>query len=822
MASKEKVPPDKPPDKDGQTALPSTTHSNSYPPGTPGDRVCPKCTRIVTTKKESFLCGFCLKRTHISCAPGSYTPGLIDKLNETHFKFTCVECEKILPKKEPIKVLFDESVPSKLAAETQKKLDQAISNLTEETSKRKAAQTEALHAKRDAEIQRQARMPDETAEQVIKLQEKDRQILEIKQLAQEKISELKRKLANAETLKKQLKNDCLRLTDVVHELAKKKKADSEISPMEKASIEKHTSNSQTGEQAKIAQLETEIREKPKLLDQATGTANNNPSSLTAFAQEKEIEIRDNKIRELMKSKQSDTQKPSNLVTTPINSGSALARENQKLKAELEFLKRNTPSTSTPLSDNIAKDIEINVLKEKNQLFERDLRSHFEKELEKTLKEKDARHQQQLQQLAIQAATQKQILETEIAKTTKLAIEKKTIEETVNKHNKRVRFHSIDSANSDFVDAMSTQNSPRTPQEENQLLMEQFARNITSKIDYMNNTFTQQLRILTEQFQELHKTVEHLSKSRATSPVNNSLNDSLTSPRGGAQNVNINVMSRSQQPIRTQNQQIHNALSYAQALAASKFPTQSIRNIRIMGEPDEANATAQALKKDRQFTANNIRDVSFKSPHNLTVKCKSADDAIKLEAELQAKYGDSVEISSPKEVAPMIKVTNITIDVTDNNELMKYIRESNYWTEELNFVIEDRYTVPATNGPYQNIILSMDLQTQKIFLDRKKVILGMTACRTHEHTNLISCKRCQKFGHFSRNCNAKLACRRCGEEHQMKDCTVTENQVKCVNCERANRNGAKFNIKHRTTDERCNVRKQRIEGLKQLFIQKNPI
>lgn len=170
------------------------------------------------------------------------------------------------------------------------------------------------------------------------------------------------------------------------------------------------------------------------------------------------------------------------------------------------------------------------------------------------------------------------------------------------------------------------------------------------------------------------------------------------------------------------------------------------------------------------------------------------------------YGSQIEIGPPKETRPMIKITSITDEITSAEEVEDIIRKSNFWAAELDFVVTDYYEVPAANGTYSNLILETDILAQKTFMERGKIVYGLTSCRAYEHTNIISCKHCQRMGHFARNCTFEMVCRRCGDSHRFEDCIVQERNAKCANCMRANRNGKNYNIKHRTTDERCNVRK----------------
>ena len=49
--------------------------------------------------------------------------------------------------------------------------------------------------------------------------------------------------------------------------------------------------------------------------------------------------------------------------------------------------------------------------------------------------------------------------------------------------------------------------------------------------------------------------------------------------------------------------------------------------------------------------------------------------------------------------------------------------------------------------------------------------------------VIKCNFCQKFGHISRRCwnQDKPVCAKCGNNHETKDCTVDEQDYKCVHC-----------------------------------------
>lgn len=256
------------------------------------------------------------------------------------------------------------------------------------------------------------------------------------------------------------------------------------------------------------------------------------------------------------------------------------------------------------------------------------------------------------------------------------------------------------------------------------------------------------------------------------------------------------------------------------MASSRTSSGAIRNIKIVGTVDEANATALRLRKDQRFTDTNIREVTNKSAFNLTVKCRNDEDALKLETNLKENYGTNIEITKPSEYNPMLKITNMLTDITDVDEIEAQIRMANYWATEAVFRVTQTYIVTASTGAYTNAIIECDLPTQKLFLDKKRIVFGLSSCRTYEHVNLISCRNCQRYAHFERNCTHPTRCKKCGENHRYADCDAAENVVKCANCATENKNGTKHNTRHRSSDEKCPMRKERIATLKALHLAKN--
>lgn len=65
------------------------------------------------------------------------------------------------------------------------------------------------------------------------------------------------------------------------------------------------------------------------------------------------------------------------------------------------------------------------------------------------------------------------------------------------------------------------------------------------------------------------------------------------------------------------------------------------------------------------------------------------------------------------------------------------------------------------------------------VDKKRVNVQWDSCKIYEYLNVRRCFKCLGFNHVAENCKNKIACSKCAEEHDEKQCTCVE--LKCVNC-----------------------------------------
>lgn len=219
----------------------------------------------------------------------------------------------------------------------------------------------------------------------------------------------------------------------------------------------------------------------------------------------------------------------------------------------------------------------------------------------------------------------------------------------------------------------------------------------------------------------------------------------------------------------------------------------------------------------------LKTIRAKGAANITFKCDDSKSADAIAQRISAKYGETVQVKKIQPTEPQLKITKLNTDEEAPELIMHQLIESNPILRDMPYQIQQIYvTFPLNKEPYKNLVISTTLEYHNMILKKGSLIFNLSQSRLFEYVNLLMCARCLKYGHFARNCNFPPSCKKCSLNHPTTECIVTEpkRNMNCVNCIAANKRGAKYSIRHRPTDERCESRLERIAALKQELLSKN--
>lgn len=138
-------------------------------------------------------------------------------------KYACTDCDRNLPKNEPINVLFDDSVPSKKLKAIESKLTQAINPLDKTKELKKVAELENIKLRREKQMLEEFRAPEAHIVQIeesnqkesiiSKLQEEREEALRHAERLREENEEAMRRLRAKETQNLLVQSELRRLQE---------------------------------------------------------------------------------------------------------------------------------------------------------------------------------------------------------------------------------------------------------------------------------------------------------------------------------------------------------------------------------------------------------------------------------------------------------------------------------------------------------------------------------------------------------------------------------------------------------------------------------
>lgn len=208
----------------------------------------------------------------------------------------------------------------------------------------------------------------------------------------------------------------------------------------------------------------------------------------------------------------------------------------------------------------------------------------------------------------------------------------------------------------------------------------------------------------------------------------------------------------------------------------------------------------------------LRKVQTTKDGGLVVGCQSKEENEKLVSMARDKLSDAYVVKEISGISPRIRIAGMTENHTEN-EIKQFLLKCN------SHIFSDDSTIKIIKvGPHKKnpglfqVVIELDKLSYTYALKSKNVFIGYDSCDIFDAVEVYRCFRCNEFHHSAANCQNRVCCPICSEEHELKDCK--SNIHKCSNCVKFNeRMKSKVSTDHTVFDKvKCTSYKNALSKL----------
>lgn len=182
------------------------------------------------------------------------------------------------------------------------------------------------------------------------------------------------------------------------------------------------------------------------------------------------------------------------------------------------------------------------------------------------------------------------------------------------------------------------------------------------------------------------------------------------------------------------------------------------------------------------TLSGIRDVKVEKvigvKENVTViKFSNEKDRDRTRSIMEQSKNEQFDLKIQELKSPRIKIVGIENDHLRGVELQDDIIGRNLDAGRDSLVVLHTYVNKKNNT--LSAICEVKKETYSKIMRDKRLYVGWQRCVVYDEFDINRCFNCCGYNHSKSKCRNRKACKRCGGEHDVKDCNAE--QLTCVNC-----------------------------------------
>lgn len=242
---------------------------------------------------------------------------------------------------------------------------------------------------------------------------------------------------------------------------------------------------------------------------------------------------------------------------------------------------------------------------------------------------------------------------------------------------------------------------------------------------------------------------------------------------------------------------------------------------VIIEPKVPRQDAVQTKTDVTSSINpvdvDIKIAKVKNVRNggILVGCSSNEENTRFKKYAEEKLADNYVIREVKGILPKVKIVGISQKYNNEelSDLVEHVIKMNSSIFNLNSICKVLKFFPTKkNNNIFQAVLQVDRDSYDRLMSAGNLFVGYDFCSVFDALDVYRCFHCNEFGHTHRVCKNKLCCPRCGQEHELKNCTVMN--LKCPNCVKlSTKDNVDRELAHAVWDTRCPVYMTALEKLK---------